>query len=198
VLCGIAYIKELAHSKLSGLGFRVDPAISTKVVLDCPPGYGLGCLKESNKDHLQLIVVTWNSCPEYMDDLWDLDPNALLAGEIFEKQNLAETLSAILYRVRNGERYRLTPGPPTPLTRGERLVLHQVAQGLRNRHVAQHLYLQEQTVKNTLRSVYRKLGVSSHLEAALYYWGILQQIDPISMPLPSQYSARLQENSSRQ
>ena len=176
VLCGIPHLEEIAESKLSDVGFDVNPAASTKLVLDFPFNYGLRTLETLNDGSLRLIVATWNPCKEYSEDLWDLEPKALLAGEILQKQDLAETLFEVINRTYNGERYRLTPGPSTPLTRRERSVLRYVARGRHNAEVAQVLHIEEQTVKNTLRSVYKKLGISNHVQAALYYWGLFQYL----------------------
>jgi DNA-binding NarL/FixJ family response regulator len=41
-------------------------------------------------------------------------------------------------------------------------------QGWRNREIAEHLNITEQTVKNHLRSIYDKVGVSDRLELVLY------------------------------
>jgi len=41
-------------------------------------------------------------------------------------------------------------------------------QGWRNREIAGHLNITEQTVKNHLRSIYDKVGVSDRLELVLY------------------------------
>ena len=176
VLCGIPQLGEITQSKLSSMGFHVNHIASTKLVLDFPFDYGRRTLEMLRDSHLQLIVATWNPCKEYIEDLWDLEPRALLAGEILQKQDLAETLSEVIDRTSNGEHYRLTLGPSTLLTRRERSVLRCVARGWHNRQVAQALHIEEQTVKNTLRSVYRKLGICSHAQAALYYWGLFQQL----------------------
>lgn len=178
VSCGIAHLMETTQSRLSSLGFRVDPAASTKLVLDFPFAYGHSILEGLNNDSPRLIVVTWNPCQEYMEDLWDLKPSALLAGETLQKQNLAQALSEVMDRVSNGEPYRLTPGPSTPLTCRERLALRYVARGWQNRRIARWINVEEQTVKNTLRSVYRKLGVRNHVEAALHYWGMSCRFGP--------------------
>jgi DNA-binding NarL/FixJ family response regulator len=173
LLCGITHLTELTKNKLSSLGFYIVSSASTKLVLDLPVGYGLSVLKSLKNDHEQVIMVTWSPCQEYLEDLWDLKPAALLAGEILQKQSLIDTLSEVMDRVSKGERYRLTSGPSTPLTRCERLVLHHIAQGSTNSDVARQLHVEQQTVKNTLRSVYRKLQVCNHVEATLYYWGML-------------------------
>jgi DNA-binding CsgD family transcriptional regulator len=179
VLCGITHLVELTQNKLSSLGFHIISSASTQLVLDFPVGYALSAPQRLENDREQLIMVTWNPCQEYLEDLWDLEPGALLAGPVLQKQSLTETLSEVMDRVSNGERYRLTPGPSTPLTRCERLVLRYIAQGCSNRYVGQRLYVEEQTVKNTLRSVYRKVGVCNHTTAALYYWGMLQNFGDV-------------------
>ena len=58
--------------------------------------------------------------------------------------------------------------PVDTLTRRERTIISCLTQGWRNREIAQHLTITEQTVKNHLRSVYDKVGVSDRLELVLY------------------------------
>jgi DNA-binding NarL/FixJ family response regulator len=58
--------------------------------------------------------------------------------------------------------------PVDTLTRRERTIISCLTQGWRNRDIAQHLTITEQTVKNHLRSVYDKVGVSDRLELVLY------------------------------
>lgn len=60
------------------------------------------------------------------------------------------------------------PRPVDTLTRRERAIVSCLTQGWRNREIAQHLTITEQTVKNHLRSIYDKVGVSDRLELALY------------------------------
>ncbi|HYE26136.1 MAG TPA: response regulator transcription factor [Clostridia bacterium] len=60
--------------------------------------------------------------------------------------------------------------PPTrvKLTPKELWIISGVTQGLRNKDIAQEVGTTEQVVKNYLRKVYDKLGVSDRLELALY------------------------------
>lgn len=58
--------------------------------------------------------------------------------------------------------------PVDSLTRREKLVISCLVQGWRNREIASHLSITEQTVKNHLRSIYDKVGVSDRLELVLY------------------------------
>lgn len=55
-----------------------------------------------------------------------------------------------------------------PLSAREREIVALVAQGYRNREMAEKLFISEQTVKNHLHNIFDKLGVSDRLELALY------------------------------
>jgi DNA-binding NarL/FixJ family response regulator len=67
----------------------------------------------------------------------------------------------------------LCVGPGGVLSLREQEVLHELAQGLGNRAIAERLYLSQDTVKSHLRNVYRKLGVSTRAEAVALYVGEL-------------------------
>jgi two-component system nitrate/nitrite response regulator NarL len=58
--------------------------------------------------------------------------------------------------------------PADTLTRREKSVIACLMQGLPNREIAQFLSIAEQTVKNHLRSIFDKVGVSDRLELVLY------------------------------
>jgi DNA-binding NarL/FixJ family response regulator len=62
--------------------------------------------------------------------------------------------------------YSMQPKPR--LTRKETEVTRMVAQGLRNREIANRMFISEQTVKNHLRAIFEKLQVGDRLELALY------------------------------
>ncbi|HKH99177.1 MAG TPA: LuxR C-terminal-related transcriptional regulator [Candidatus Sulfotelmatobacter sp.] len=63
-----------------------------------------------------------------------------------------------------GERY----GTRIPNEREQR-VIQLVAQGLKNREVAQEIGTTEHVVKNYLRVIYDKLGMWNRVELALWY-----------------------------
>jgi DNA-binding NarL/FixJ family response regulator len=71
-----------------------------------------------------------------------------------------------------------TPQPPasapgrdrerSPLSQREREIVALVAQGFKNKEMAEKMFISEQTVKNHLHNIFDKLGVSDRLELALY------------------------------
>ncbi len=54
------------------------------------------------------------------------------------------------------------------LTRREEEVVHLVADGLKNREIAQRLNVKEHSIRNYLYRIFEKLGVSSRVELILY------------------------------
>ena len=56
----------------------------------------------------------------------------------------------------------------SPLSAREREIVSLVAQGYKNKEMAEKMFISEQTVKNHLHNIFDKLGVSDRLELALY------------------------------
>src|SRR5437660_7502349 len=56
----------------------------------------------------------------------------------------------------------------SPLSQREREIVQLVAQGYKNKEMAEKMFISEQTVKNHLHNIFDKLGVSHRLELALY------------------------------
>ncbi len=54
------------------------------------------------------------------------------------------------------------------LSQREREIVALVAQGFKNKEMAERMFISEQTVKNHLHNIFDKLGVSDRLELALY------------------------------
>jgi DNA-binding NarL/FixJ family response regulator len=54
------------------------------------------------------------------------------------------------------------------LSTREREIVALVAQGYKNKEMAEKMFISEQTVKNHLHNIFDKLGVSDRLELALY------------------------------
>lgn len=68
-----------------------------------------------------------------------------------------------------------SPTDPNPrdrdkprLSNREREIVALVAQGFKNKEIAERMFISEQTVKNHLHNIFDKLGVSDRLELALY------------------------------
>ena len=79
----------------------------------------------------------------------------------------------------------ISPRPVDTLTRREKTIISYLMQGWRNREISTHLTISEQTVKNHLRTIYDKVGVSDRLELVLY--AIHQRLDlpPVKASVPS-------------
>jgi DNA-binding NarL/FixJ family response regulator len=71
----------------------------------------------------------------------------------------------------------MSPRPKARLSDKELIIISCVTQGMRNKEIAHEIGTTEQVVKNYLRKVYDKLGVSDRLELALYciHHRLLQQ-----------------------
>jgi len=60
------------------------------------------------------------------------------------------------------------PHERNPLSKREREVVALIAQGYKNKELAEKMFISERTVKNHLHNIFDKLGVSHRLELALY------------------------------
>jgi DNA-binding NarL/FixJ family response regulator len=92
------------------------------------------------------------------------------AGEIWLDSN---TTAAVMRQFAAAE--DAPPGTPAarererpPLSQREREIVALVAQGFKNKEMAEKMFISEQTVKNHLHNIFDKLGVSDRLELALY------------------------------
>lgn len=175
--CGADSVRFAFKQELSTRGFRVNPRACVKLILDVPRGYAMRVLEEMHDTDYKRVVVTWNSCPEHLEDLRELQPEALLSHEFFLRQDLDDALSKLLELVHCGNSYDFVPGTRTVLTPPERAVLRYAACGWTNRRISKQLCIAEQTVKNRLRTVYSKLNICNHAQAVLYYWEITQPFE---------------------
>jgi DNA-binding NarL/FixJ family response regulator len=74
-------------------------------------------------------------------------------------------LHAEITEVNNG------PSPSediTKLTQRERAVIALIAEGLKNKQIAERMFISETTVSHHLTSVFTKLGVTDRLELVIY------------------------------
>jgi DNA-binding NarL/FixJ family response regulator len=96
------------------------------------------------------------------------------AGEIWLDSHT--TQAVIRQFVANEEPQPQAPAPTapmrdrerSPLSQREREIVSLVAQGFKNKEMAEKMFISEQTVKNHLHNIFDKLGVSDRLELALY------------------------------
>ncbi len=80
-----------------------------------------------------------------------------------------------------------SPRSKTHLSDKELMIISCVTQGMKNKDIAQEVGTTEQVVKNYLRKVYDKLGVSDRLELALYcvHHRLLDGVKPRTAAAPS-------------
>ena len=71
------------------------------------------------------------------------------------------------------------PRPVDTLTFREKTIISYLMQGWRNREISTHLSISEQTVKNHLRTIYDKVGVSDRLELVLYAIHQRMELPPV-------------------
>lgn len=62
----------------------------------------------------------------------------------------------------------------TMLSRRERDVLEHIRRGLSNRQIAERLFVSTNTINKHVQKVFRKLGVSNRVQAAMYQQLTLQ------------------------
>jgi DNA-binding NarL/FixJ family response regulator len=94
-------------------------------------------------------------------EIWLDSPTTVAVMRQFATHEIKAPTAAIPVSAnREGER--------TPLSQRERQIVVLVAQGFKNKEMAEKMFISEQTVKNHMHSIFDKLGVSDRLELALY------------------------------
>ena len=80
------------------------------------------------------------------------------------------TLGNLLFQMSNQNKEPLDPRVQkiSSLTDRERQVIALIAEGLKNRQIAERLFISPTTVTHHLSSIYSKLGVSDRLELVIY------------------------------
>jgi DNA-binding NarL/FixJ family response regulator len=145
--------------------------------LDCLPGLRAAASRAC------ILVLTGVADPEFHRQavglgavgvvLKDKAPETLLkaiervhAGEVWLERTM---VASVLDQMRRGSQ------PPNPevakiatLTAREREVIPLIGQGLRNRQIAERLFISEVTVRHHLTSIYNKLGVADRLALVIY------------------------------
>ena len=153
--------------------------------LNMPRAGGLGILQrlQGHRSDTKVIVLTAS------DDRNEfIQAMRLGAAGIVLKQSATELLLKSIRKVHAGEiwldshttaavmrQFAAGDDEPSghgreraPLSPREREIVALVAQGFKNKEMAEKMFISEQTVKNHLHNIFDKLGVSDRLELALY------------------------------
>jgi DNA-binding NarL/FixJ family response regulator len=101
-----------------------------------------------------------------------------------------QAVNWVLHAFRTQATRPIAPAAKVHLTQKEMMIVACVAQGMKNKEIAVRVNTTEQVVKNYLRKVYDKLGVSDRLELALYclHHRLLDNTDavpPLPQPAPA-------------
>jgi NarL family two-component system response regulator LiaR len=152
----------------------------------------------------KVVVYSWNLEPQLIEEAMTGGASGYLS-----KVLTGPEIVAALERVMSGETVILTgdhetsvgsvgdwPGRSAGLSSREAEVLALITQGLSNSAIADRAFLSANTVKTYIRSAYRKIGVTSRAQAAV--WGVengfkpdtLRTIDPALLVRPAASSRR--------
>jgi DNA-binding NarL/FixJ family response regulator len=158
-----------ADVMLIGCGLSESPAQTVSSILAIAPS-------------LKLVLVTIEPCEEETVEFMrrgvagivtrSIEPELLVrclrkvcAGETWlDSRGVNWVIEA--YRAQASQ--LMAPPDRVKLTPKEQQIISGVTQGLRNKEIAHDVGTTEQVVKNYLRKIYDKLGVSDRLELALY------------------------------
>jgi len=151
--------------------------------LRMPEKDGWGVLEEINLNSLPTRTIVLTAAEDERDVIRAM---RLGARGVVLKQSASELLVKSIRKVHKGEiwldnrvtaevidAFKKSTGSGRRLEKSllshrEKEIVQLVAQGIRNREIGERLLISEQTVKNHLRRIFDKLGVSDRLELALY------------------------------
>jgi DNA-binding NarL/FixJ family response regulator len=119
----------------------------------------LGCSGILSKDSA-ITLIEKSIQKVYAGEIW-LDSNTTAA---VIRQFASPTDFPPAHGTGNGKATR----ERAQLSQREREIIILIAQGYKNKEIAEKMFITEQTVKNHLHNVFDKLGVSDRLELALY------------------------------
>lgn len=146
------------------------------LVIDAPTGWAFTALEELEPS--RTVVVSDNPCPEYRLDLLELEPRALLDASTLD--GLREALAGVLA----GQ--EVASEITSHLTLAERRTLRLHALGRSARDIAAARGVRTSTVRNTTHMIYVKLGLSSVVQLAQYYFGLWDVLEAVSGWHPSE------------
>jgi DNA-binding NarL/FixJ family response regulator len=132
----------------------------------------------------RVVVYTWNFHPRLVEDARRRGVDGYLSKAL-PARDLVGALEAVhagqVVVSQAPQRARSAPGLEWPgrsegLTDRESEILALITQGMSNAEVADLAYLSPNTVKSYIRTIYRKIGVSSRTQAVL--WGVRHGFTP--------------------
>jgi DNA-binding NarL/FixJ family response regulator len=164
-----AIAKHNPNVLLMEAGIALDPAEAVSSLLQIAPKLRIVLIVSEPEENEILEFVRRGACgviPRSISpDLLVKCIRKVSAGETW-LDNRSVSLVIEAYRA---QAYKLTaPKPRAKLNAKELMIIAGVTQGLRNKEIAVEVGTTEQVVKNYLRKIYDKLGVSDRLELALY------------------------------
>jgi len=130
----------------------------------------------------KIIMLTIHDDREYLYEtikigangyvLKDADSDTLIKAiiDVFNgKSYIHPSISELLVNEINPSGYKsLESKQIDSLTRREYEVLVLIAEGLNNRDIAERLFISEKTVKNHVSNIFKKIGVSDRVQAAIF------------------------------
>jgi DNA-binding NarL/FixJ family response regulator len=149
---------------LQTAGFREHARGALRLMIDAPTTWVLTQFARAEINPSDWVILTDSRCPEYLEDLWEWQPRALLDSEA----PLVE-LTRQLVRIASGESFNTTSRQTSRLTRTERRVLQSIAFGMEHKEIAAVMGVAVSTIKTHQRNLYRKLELKRHRDALFYY-----------------------------
>jgi DNA-binding NarL/FixJ family response regulator len=162
VVSGLEPLRAAVAEALKGFaGETVCDTAPTCIYVDGPPGWALTQAPRFRR-HASLVISD-NPCPEYRLALLTARPAGLI--ENAQLGDIAQALACI----RAGERLR--PEVASLLSPSERRTLRLIAQGYALKTIMRRRGVSEGTLRNTVSAIYGKLGLKSHAQLVLYFYG---------------------------
>ncbi|MDD3139108.1 MAG: response regulator transcription factor [Lachnospiraceae bacterium] len=149
--------------------------------INMPNKNGIEVLEElrNNNNEIKVLILTVHNEVEYLVKAVDIGVDGYILKDS-ESVELKRAIESIV----NGENYIQTELIPLlnarlikrdtdmdkidQLTKREREVLIQVANGMFNKEIADSLLISERTVKNHISSIFKKIDVSDRTQAAVF------------------------------
>lgn len=122
----------------------------------------------TSQDESDVVAALRGGARGYL--LKDIEPDELVTAlrqAIAGETVIARQLTGLLARVVGSGRRSSTPEPMSELTPREREILSHLAEGRSNKAIARALAITDGTVKLHVKSILRKLRVTSRVEAAV-------------------------------